>query len=320
MRKRLSLVIVSAIAALLLAAPAALASSEAGWGCTANDSEANWTVLASGSSGFPIPPVIPPEGPKVITSWSLNAEPGLGPIAQRLEVFEVQNEAGEYKKIGESAMETVVAGSNSFLTRIPVTEGDSVGLHGPVETLFCDKEEGAVSLLYDGAVATGETKPFQVATEVGTPVRVVVEDDRDGDGHGDETQDACPQSPTIQGACPVVALSTSKRVRQGSVTVFVTSSAAAPVSVKGVVKLGKARKGKGKVRKAALNGGTQTLAPGVPGKFTLRFTKKVKKKLKALPRKRSLRLDVTVSGTNVAGAVTTTTLKMKLKGQAKPRS
>jgi hypothetical protein len=95
------------------------------------------------------------------------------------------------------------------------------------------------------------------------------------------------------------------------VTIVVTSSTAAPVSVAGVVKLGKGKK-------ARLNGGTQNLAPGVLGKFTLKFTKKVKKKLKELPPKRSLNLNVTVTGTSVSGAVTTNTLKVKLKGQAKP--
>jgi hypothetical protein len=42
-------------------------------------------------------------------------------------------------------------GDQLLPTRIPVTEGDSVGLYGPAETLFCDKEAGANDLDQDGA-------------------------------------------------------------------------------------------------------------------------------------------------------------------------
>ena len=91
--------------------------------------------------------------------------------------------------------------------------------------------------------------------------------------------------------------------------IVVTTDAPAPVTVKGVVKLGKGKKAK-------LNGGTKTLTPGVLGKFTLKFSKKVKAKLAGLSSKHSLTLKATVTGTNVAGQVTKKTLKVKLKGQA----
>lgn len=185
MRKHRGASLLVALAALLLAAPGASAAENAGWSCTANESEANWTLLASGSSGIPMMPVVPPEGPKVITAWKVQLGPGIGPIAQRLEVFEIQNEKSEYKKIGESATETLVEGTNSFATRIPVTESDSVGLYGPVKTVFCGKEAGAISPLYKGSVATGEVKAFIAESEIGTPVVVTVEPDRDKDGYGD---------------------------------------------------------------------------------------------------------------------------------------
>ena len=73
----------------------------------------------------------------------------------------------------------------------------------------------------------------------------------------------------------------------------------------------------GKGKKATLKGGTKNLAAGVKGKFTLKLAKAVKAKLAGLSRKRSLTLKVTVSGTSLAGQVTTKVLKVKLKGQAK---
>jgi len=75
----------------------------------------------------------------------------------------------------------------------------------------------------------------------------------------------------------------------------------------------------GKGKKAKLNGGTQNLVPGTLSKFRLFFTKGLKNKLKELSPQKKLTLKVTVSGTSVAGAVTTKTLKLKLKGQG-PKS
>jgi hypothetical protein len=144
------------------------------------------------------------------------------------------------------------------------------------------------------------------------PITVAVEPDADNDGFGDETQDQCPQSAAFQTPCPPVTLSTSKQVRKGSVVIVVTTDTPAPVTVKGVVKLGGGKKAK-------LNGGTKSLTPGTLGKFTLRFTKKVKNKLAELSPKQRLTLKATVTGTSVSGAVTTKTLKVKLKGQ-EPKS
>jgi hypothetical protein len=109
----------------------------------------------------------------------------------------------------------------------------------------------------------------------------------------------------------VVTLSTFSQVKKGAAIVVVTPSTTAPVSVLGIAKLGKGKK-------ATLVGGTQTLSPGTQGRFKLKFTKGMKAKLSTLSRKRSLKLNVTVAGTSVSGAVTTTLLKLKIKGRAKP--
>ena len=137
MHKRLGVSIPVLLASFLLIASTASASQEIDWDCTANDSEPGWTVLAVNSWGLPMADYVPPEGPKVITGWRVKVGPGIGPLPQRLEVFEIKNEAHEFEKIGESATETLVAGTNSFSTRIPADEGDSVGLFGPAGTLVC---------------------------------------------------------------------------------------------------------------------------------------------------------------------------------------
>lgn len=320
MRKHRGVSVLVSLVALLLAAPGASAAENAGWSCTANDSKANWTLLASGSSGIPMMPSIPPEGPKVITGWKVQLGPGIGPIAQRLEVFEIQNEKSEYKKIGESATETLVEGTNSFATRIAVTEGDSVGLYGPVETVFCSKESGAISSLYEGSVATGEIKVFTAESEIGTPVVVTVEPDRDSDGYGDETQDRCPTSPAYQGDCPVVTLTANGKARKRSILVRVSASSEASVQVLGQVGWNfqpKRKPGKGKTARliVGLRGGTKTVLPGETARFTIPLPKTVLRRLGRLEPSKSLKAKITVLATSLANQTFDRRLTVKLKGQ-----
>src|SRR5690606_7431051 len=102
-----------------------------------------------------------------------------------------------------------------------VTEGNSIGLHGPVETLFCDKEDGAISGLFEGSMVVGQTSLFKTEVDVGTPVTAVVEPDADGDGFGDETQDLCPAAAPLQGPCPIVVLRSKAKVRKRSMLIEV---------------------------------------------------------------------------------------------------
>lgn len=309
--------VAAALAILLLGAGSASAATEAGNNCVGNKTAAATVIALTNGPSSPLPTTIPSNG--VVTRWRVSVIP-VPPDVIATETLKILRPTGvpkQFQVVGESAPVSLVSGTSIHATRIPVQAGDyiggSVNSSGTTGGLFCETGDPGDRAGFipenPGIGATGT-----VALEEGgfqLPIVVSIEPDADNDGFGDETQDACPQSATTQGACPAVVLSTTKLVRKGSVTVVVTSSTAAPVTVKGVVKLGKGKK-------ANLNGGTQTLAPGVLGRFTLKFTKKVKAKLKELPPKRSVRLNVTVSGASVAGAITTKALKIKLKGQARP--
>ncbi|HST68140.1 MAG TPA: hypothetical protein VLI94_00605 [Solirubrobacterales bacterium] len=315
---RLKLVPVALAAALaisLLGATSASAATEFGTNCTANRAEESpYTVIQLAQNGGQT--VAPSSG--VVTKWKIRLIPAPVFLPQQLKIFRPTASPTQFQVVGESAMSNVGGGENVFTTRIPIQAGDRLGLFGfgtPYGALFCQGPEtenpgNSIGFIL-GNPTTGTTAAVAgVETEALVPVSATIEPDADADGFGDETQDACPQSAATQVACPPVALSTSKQIRKGSVTIVVTSSTAAPVTVKGVASLGKGKKAK-------LNGGTQNLVPGALSKFTLRFTKGLKNKLKELPPKQSVRLNVTVAGTSVAGAVTTKTLKLKLKGQAK---
>ncbi|MDQ2630684.1 MAG: hypothetical protein M3Y75_06890 [Actinomycetota bacterium] len=223
----------------------------------------------------------------------------------------------DFHVVAQSSVIAASAGQNVVESRLPVKPGHRFGLYSQDgQTPYCRTAFAQDVLGYAlGDAQVTSTYSFAMESQAQVPIAARIEPDADNDGFGDETQDKCPQSPTTQGACPApvtpVAFSTFTQVKKGSVTVVVTPSASSSVTVKGVVKLGKGRK-------ATLNGGTQILSPGLQGRFKLFFIKKVKDKLKELSRKQSLKLNVTVSGANATGVMTTKALKLKIKGQAKP--
>ena len=227
-------------------------------------------------------------------------------------------------EIGEGTTETVIEGTNSFLTRIPVTEGDSVGLYGPTGTLLCDKEAGAISLLHEGSVASGETKPFKGASEAGTPLRVVVEDDLDGDGYGDQSQDGCPESALFQTGCPIVALSVGNvSVRRRAILIGVGNNTQASVEAVGEVRWwagSKTSDYRVPNRRAGL--GTvvpKTVVPGTTVVLRVPLPKSVRRRLDRLSPQGWLRARIDVKATNLVPNVGTQELKVKLPGRARPQ-
>jgi len=305
----------AALSISLLGATGASAATVAGNNCTGNASAGNITFIGTANApGNPLPPTIPVNG--VITRWTYSVVPiPSGVLSQTLKIFRATGAPLQFQVIGESGFASISGGLNTFSTQIPVRAGDLIGTFGRTTenlTVYCNTGlPGDKAAVIEGDPPVGSTATaFGEGESLQVPITVSVEPDADNDGFGDETQDACPQSAAFQVACPVVSLSTSKQVNKGSVVVIVTTNTPAPVSVKGVVKLGKGKKAK-------LNGGTQNLTPGVLGKFKLKFSKALKAKLKELTPKQSLTLKATVTGTSVSGAVTTKTLKIKLKGQEK---
>jgi len=321
MAKRIGLIAATAVLTLLMAAPAS-AAIRMGWPCVANDSEANWTLRVSGTN-VPLPTHVALEGTSVITGWSVEVAPGMPPLPQRLEAFQAVSEIQEYRKIGESRTEIVAPGPNTFSTRIPVTEGNSIGLHGAVETIFCDKEEGAVSGLVKGSMAVGQTALFETAVEVGTPVTALVEPDADADGYGDETQDLCPVAPSVQTRCPKVVLRSKARVARRAILIGVRAGADARVFVYGQVGWNyrpKGRKGprnsKGKRRLiVGLSGGRKFVPAGKTARFRVKLPGTVLRRLNRLAPDESVRAKMTIQSTDVAGRIRNNPLRVTLKGR-----
>jgi hypothetical protein len=316
---RLQLILLVALAAAFLHVPAASAGSGlAGNPCVGDDTEAGATMISlnnQGSEPF-MQPNVPPEGKSIITSWRVQVGAGIGPLQQQLVV---SHQVGEEEdlRVAESAVETVVAGSNEFASRIPVSAYDHIGLRGPVETLICHKEMNIAGRVA-GDWANGENRHFEALVGIGVPVVARVEPDQDNDGYGDETQDGCPASSALQTPCPLLTVSARPKVKPHAVLIRVTASNESAVQVLGQVRWQEKRPGGGgKLRTFGLGEkAPRMIAGGGTGVFRLRLWNAITRHLDQLPPKQSLRLKVRVGVTDVFGAVIVKTLNVRLHGQA----
>jgi hypothetical protein len=283
-------------------------------------------IVQTGVAGGPDYRV--PPGGGVITGWKGRtfSTGGADQILQLAVIGDnVSGDAVTFEALSDFEHLAPVAPSGriySFTTRISVDGGERIGLYakdtsGPEAfTWGCAVPTGSGNADRDiwGALTApvigGPPAPatFGQFLSQRVPVEATLEADADNDGFGDETQDACPQSAATQAACPIVKLSASTTTTNRAVTVLLTGTSPANVTVNGKVSLGKGKKAK-------LKGGTKAVAPGTFTKFKLKFPAKLIKRLQELPPSKKLTLKVTSSAPNVAAAPTKKTIKVKLKGQ-----
>lgn len=320
--KRVSVVLAVAIVVGAFArVSTASAATEFGSGCAA-DTFAPFQSLISVAHGptSPLPVAAPTAG--VITEWKLNVdlselapeeEAELGnALAQQLVVMRPAG-PDHYTVVGKAETSALdITGVNSYPADIPVQQGDLLGLSGGF-TLVCSTEDpGDAVAPFFGSAPIGATVETEApATEAQVPVVARIEPDVDGDGSGDETQDKCPQSPNYQAPCPVVTINSKPIAGRGLVTLYVATSLSAPVGVTATVLLGKGRD-------ATITAPAQSVTPGSLTAFRLALTRQVRKALKKLSTKRSLRMSIVADATNITGSPSMTTSTVRLKGEAKP--
>jgi hypothetical protein len=195
-----------AVVALVLAVPAtAPASTQLGQtpiptltACTGNST---LVQVTSPASEYVVP------APGVITSWSYRAA-SVPPSQLRLKIL-VMNFFMNFTAVGQSAVQNPSPNTlNTFPTRITVHPGERLGLFVSAPPATYDCVNVNVGTGYSVAANSGGDQP------VGSPqsypngypsqtldVSAVLEPDADGDGFGDETQDACPTDGSLQGDC-----------------------------------------------------------------------------------------------------------------------
>jgi hypothetical protein len=314
MRLARSIAIAAACVVPLAGAGNAAAAVEAGNSCATNFVATNNAIVQlSRAPGSPLPIAAPISG--VITKWRLT-DGGTKVYAELLKVLRPTANPKAFQVVGESSYGAVVPGANSFDTRLPVQAGDKFGLFGQEGAIYCQVAPGADVLGFMAGnptvgstlTATAESNEFQI------PVSVVIEPDADRDGYGDETQDLCPQDPSTHFLCPAIpapvtlSIAVVPSALKGSAQVLVTASVQASASISATAKLGKGKR-------VTLRAGTQTVVPGAIARFSLKFSKSLKKHLGELSPKQSLTLKVQTAATTASGQTTTKTTPLKLPGQ-----
>jgi hypothetical protein len=144
----------------------------------------------------------------VITSWSYQANS----IVDGTLKFKMFRPLGgnDYRAVGADQPRVPVANVlNTFQARIPVRQGDKIGVHTedlPVSSNVTSPANSTAS--FAGDLADGDSATFAATTCCGrhTDISAVLEADADGDGYGDTSQDACPTDASTQGECPVAVL------------------------------------------------------------------------------------------------------------------
>ena len=139
----------------------------------------------------------------VVTKWRFEAVSA--PPTLKFKVFR-QVAGSSYTVIGSSASVLPDASQvNQYDIRVPVQQGDVIGF----TVLTGGKCAKPGSLLFvTGDATVGSTQSYSAGSGQ-LDVAAIVEADTDGDGYGDETQDACPSQATEQGACDLVAPKTT---------------------------------------------------------------------------------------------------------------
>ncbi len=315
-KKALAILTTAVVLGSLHGAASASAATEFGSTCTTNTAGPGVSIVQTvPATGSTLPLAAPTTG--VIVKWKISLTPVEIALPHVLKVLR-PGAPKQFQVVADSAPGTVVSGANSFDTRLPVQAGDLLGLYGltsPPGTLACSAQPGAKSATITGNPPAGSTATtVEEVSEIGGGVAAVIEVDADGDGFGDETQDKCPQSAAFQAACPVAILDGFAVAGKNTVTVIVSTSIPTPVTVSGTAPLPKAPKGKaGSSAQVKLKAVTQTVTPGVIGRFKLKLPGKLKSAVAALAPGKTLTLKLTASATSVTGAVSKDELNLKLK-------
>jgi hypothetical protein len=157
---------------------------------------------------------------------------------------------------------------------------------------MCETVSGDVTTAFGADIPVGgKAKPTGTDTKRLLALAVVIEPDADGDGYGDETQDLCPQSTLLHAACPPANVRVTKtRLEGNTVAIFLGADSDASATLTGSIQ-----------GKRVAGPVTLAVKAGQVGRAYLPLSKKVRKRLAKLPRKRHLNLVVDIQVDSASG-------------------
>jgi hypothetical protein len=284
-RIRLATPTILIVCSLLTAAPA-FAATEIGSRCAGGSAMTNaaFQTVDPDAAGYAVPAA------GVITRWGTNN--GGGPGWTRLKVGR-QTAPGTYLVVGESSTEPTIAGENGFATRIPVATGDRLGALGVSSFGLCPglapATISASTIVFDPSL--GSAIAFNTSSTAALAVWAKIEPDADGDGYGDESQDACPLDPERWNICKPRLSGRLGGVDGRSARVVVTVDRATSVRLTGRIRLPAA--GGRKSRRLVFSSKPLALAPATATTLKLNFPRTLRTALARLSSRRTLSLRLT---------------------------
>ncbi len=305
------LILPLALAGVALGAPGAATAAEnvgvdpqAVWGSTPQTCPSGCTIVqdANANAAVRIPTLAGGRG--VITSWRIRGSGG----SARLRSVAVSG--GSVAARGATAWSQLADtdATQSFVARLPVSSGDAIGVDlGAGATIVGEVSAfGDIALAFRPALGDAETSRPDEQIDGYVAYQAVVEPDADGDGLGDETQDACvacdshsPPPPAsdpyaaIRTSGPSIGLPASGALAKRAVVVTVTNPYAFAIEGKLTLKRGRKVVGRARVKLAAT--GTRTLRVKIS---------------RALARKNTLKLTATAVMKGPVGKARTTQHKL----------
>ena len=90
---------------------------------------------------------------------------------------------------------------NEFFVRIPIQEGDLLGLNAAGSSEPMRASAGAQVARFVPPLGSDLVAPTELVANTELLVNATVEPDADGDGFGDDSQDNCPTNAATQGGC-----------------------------------------------------------------------------------------------------------------------
>jgi hypothetical protein len=133
-------------------------------------------------------------------SYTANASPG-----QVRAILFVPGAAGHLTVVGKTSLQTVSLNVvNTFATRVPVPAGALLGSQVTATLMSCAQPSVVPDTISYGPFDPDASNDFvpPITGPFLWNIAAVLEADADGDGYGDVTQDACPESALSQAACP----------------------------------------------------------------------------------------------------------------------
>lgn len=296
--RHLTIAIVAASAVTVFFAPSASAA-ELGSNCQVATAEESGHALQweSSSTSYKAP------SSGVITRWGSHLNSGSGTNPTRLKVFRPGSGIGQFTIAGESKLENQQPGPNSFLTRIPVLAGDSIGLHSLLGVGLCPAgpDETTLTSLDPVELSLGTEVPFWLLLPGRLALSATLEPDVDQDGFGDLTQDQCPQLKSVQAACPILSITNVAIAGRGFTDILVSPSTSAAVTVSATAAIPKI--GKKRASSVTITTTPQTVPPGSIWRFKLRYPTKLRNAMTQLSKKQKIKVAVSISAVGIANTV-----------------